>query len=164
MATFGGPVTVTPGNTELGLAFGGYGEILSSPCIHADGEDWVVRFRRGVSDRIDLGLDFATTNQTDGSLGGTGKLAVRYRFTDGFRLEGGLGVADGGDSGDVNGDVAAVIGTHNPNNPIRLGITIYRFVWEQHAVASIAARTSITHLARLFLWEQLERRRVFRTM
>src|SRR5215471_9094730 len=86
MATFGGPVTVTPGNTELGLAFAGYGEILSSPCIHAGGEDWVVRFRRGLSDRIDLGFDFATTNQTDGSLGGTGKLAVRYRVTDGFRL------------------------------------------------------------------------------
>lgn len=47
MATFGAPVTVTPANTEPGLAFGGYGEILSSPCIHAGGEDWVVRFRRG---------------------------------------------------------------------------------------------------------------------
>jgi len=115
MSTFGEPATLARGNTELGLGFGGYGEILPSPCIHAGGEDWFVRFRRGLSDRIDLGFDFATTHQTDGSLGGTGKLAVRYQVTNGFRLEGGLGVADGGDGGDVNGDVAAVIGTHNPN-------------------------------------------------
>ena len=113
MATFGGPATLASGNTELGLAFGGYGEILSSPCIHAGGEDWLLRFRRGLSNRIDVGFDFATTNQTDGSLGAAGKVAVRYRVTEGLRLEGGLGVADGGDGGDVNGDVAAVIGTHN---------------------------------------------------
>src|SRR5215831_7791720 len=30
MATFGGPATAGPRNTELGLAFGGYGEILPS--------------------------------------------------------------------------------------------------------------------------------------
>jgi hypothetical protein len=30
-------------------------------------------------------------------------------------LEGALGAADGGAGGNVNGDVAAVIGTHNPN-------------------------------------------------
>ena len=40
---------------------------------------------------------------------------MRCQVTNGFRLEGGVGVADGGDGGDVNADVAAVIGTHNPN-------------------------------------------------
>lgn len=115
MATLGGPATVAPGKTELGLAFGAYGEILPSPCFHSGGEDWLMRFRRGFNRRIDLGFDFATTNQADGSLGGTGKLAVRYRVTDGLRLEGALGVADGGDGGDVNGDIAAVIGTHHAN-------------------------------------------------
>ena len=115
MATLAGPATAPPGNAELGLMFGGYGEILSSPCIHAGGEDWLVRFRRGLSRRIDLGFDFQTTNQTDGSLGGTGKLAMRYQVMNHFRLEGGLGVADGGDGGDVNADLGAVIGTHSPN-------------------------------------------------
>jgi hypothetical protein len=115
MATLGGPATAPPGNGELGLVFGGYGEILSSPCIHAGGEDWLVRFRRGFNERIDLGFDFQTSNQTDGSLGGTGKLAIRYQVSNGFRLEGGVGVADGGDGGDVNADVAAVVGTHHPN-------------------------------------------------
>lgn len=115
MATLGGPATATPGNTELGLVFGGYGEILSSPCIHAGAENWLVRFRRGLSKGIDLGFDFQTNNQTDGSLGGTGKLAMRYQVTNGFRLEGGVGVADGGDASDLNADVAAVIGRRNPN-------------------------------------------------
>lgn len=115
MATLTGPATAPPGTTEVGLVFGGYGEILSAPCIHAGGENWLVRFRRGLSKGIDLGFDFQTNNQTDGSLGGTGKLAIRYRVTNRFRLEGGVGVADGGDGGDVNADVAAVIGTHNPN-------------------------------------------------
>jgi hypothetical protein len=115
MATLGGPATALPGNVELGLMFGGYGDILPSPCIHAGGENWLVRFRRGLSKGIDLGFDFQTNNQTDGSLGGTGKLAIRYQVTNGFRLEGGVGVADGGDGGDVNADIAAVIGTHNPN-------------------------------------------------
>lgn len=117
MTTLGGPATARPRNTELGLAFGGYGEILPSQCIHAGGENWLVRFRRGLSNRIDLGFDFQTTNQTDGSLGGAGKLAMRYQVTDLFRLEGGVGVADGGDGGDVNADLGAVIGTHNPNKP-----------------------------------------------
>jgi hypothetical protein len=115
LATFGGPATVTPGNTELGLAFGAYGDILPSPCIHAGAEDWFLRFRRGLSDRFDLGFDLAADNRADGTQAGTAKVAVRYRVTDGFRLEGGLGAADGGDGRNVNGDVAAVIGTHNPN-------------------------------------------------
>src|SRR5215467_3230885 len=72
MATFGGPATAGTGQTELGVGFGGYGEILPSPCIHAGGLDWFVRWRRGVSDRLDLGFDFNTNNQTDNSLGGTG--------------------------------------------------------------------------------------------
>lgn len=104
-----------PGQTELGLAFGGYGEILPSPCIHGGGEDWLGRWRRGFSGRFDFGFDFLINNQTDGSLGGTGKLAIRFRVTDGFRLEAGIGAADGGDGGNLNADLAAVIGTHNQN-------------------------------------------------
>lgn len=115
MATFGGPATAGGGQTELGAGFGGYGEILPTPCIHAGGLDWLVRWRRGLADRLDLGFDFNTNSQTDNSLGGTGKFAIRYQVTQGFRVEGGLGLADGGDGGDVNGDIAGVIGTHQPD-------------------------------------------------
>ena len=116
MATLGGAGTAAPGGAELGLAFGGYGEILPNPCIHTGGLDWLVRWRRGISNRIDLGFDFLTNSQADGTIGGTAKAAVRYRVTSGFRLEAGVGAADGGDGGNVNGDIAAVLGTHNSDH------------------------------------------------
>lgn len=112
MATFGGPSVTAAGNTELGLGFGNYSEILPNPCVHAGAEDWLLRFRRATSDRLDLGFDFLTSYQADQTLGGTGKVAVRYLVTPGLRLEGGVGLADGGDGRDLNADVAAVLGTH----------------------------------------------------
>lgn len=127
MATFGGPATAPRGGTELAAGFGDYDEILRGTCIHVGALDWLVRWRRGISDHIDFGFDLLTNSQADKTLGGTAKLAVRYQVTQGFRLEGGVGVADGGDGRDVNGDFAAVIGTHNADRiwnyymSIRLG-------------------------------------------
>ncbi len=89
LATFGGPATVTPGQTELGIGVGGFAELLPSPCIHAGGTDWFVRWRRGVSNRIDLGFDVQVNDQTDSTLGATVKVAMRYRVKKGFRIEGG---------------------------------------------------------------------------
>ena len=113
LATFGGPATVTRGYTELGLAVGGYAELLPSPCDHGGGTDWLARWRRGLSDRVDFGFDVLADNQSDGSFGATAKVAVRYQVNPGFRLEGGLGAADEGDGRSVNADVAAIIGTRN---------------------------------------------------
>lgn len=118
MATLGGPATAAPGQTELALAFGGYGELLPDPCIHSGGLDWLTRFRRGMSNRIDLGFDSMVDNQTDGSLGITAKAAARFLVTHGFRLEGGVGASDQGDGGAVNAenaDFAAVVGTDHPD-------------------------------------------------
>ena len=113
LATFGGPATVAPGHTELGLAVGGYGELIPSPCDHGGGTNWLARWRRGLSNRIDLGFDVVGDNQSDGSFGATAKVAARYQVTQGFRLEAGVGAADEGDGRSVNGDVAATIGTRN---------------------------------------------------
>ncbi len=115
MATFGGPGIAALGGTEAGLGFGAYGEILPSPCIHAGAEDWLVRWRRGVAEKIDAGFDFVTDNRSDGALGGTAKTAVRYLITPGLRAEAGFGVADGGDGRNFNADSAVELGTHNPN-------------------------------------------------
>jgi len=114
LATFGGPATVTRGYTEVGIAVGGYGEIPPSPCDHGGGTDWFARWRRGLSDRIDLGFDVVGDQQSDGSFGATAKVAGRYQVNPGFRLEAGLGAADEGDGRSVNADVAATIGTRNP--------------------------------------------------
>ncbi len=115
LATFGGPATVARGYTELGLAVGGYGELVLSSCDHGGGTDWLARWRRGLSDRIDLGFDVLGDNQSDGSFGATAKVAVRYQVNPGFRLEGGLGAADEGDGRSVNADLAATIGTRKPD-------------------------------------------------
>ncbi|HXW91916.1 MAG TPA: hypothetical protein VEK33_15320 [Terriglobales bacterium] len=115
LATFGGPATVTHGYTELGLGVGGYGELPPSPCDHGGGTDWFVRWRRGLSERIDLGFDVLADNQSDNSLGVTAKVAVRYQVNQGFRLEGGLGAADEGDGRSVNADLAATMGTRDPD-------------------------------------------------
>ena len=115
LATFGGPATAAPGQTELGLGFGVYGELPPAPCDHGGGTDWFVRWRRGVSDRVDLGFDFMADNQSDGSFGGTAKVAMRYEVTSGLRLEGGVGAADEGDGRSVNADLAATIGTRSPD-------------------------------------------------
>jgi len=115
LATFGGPATAARGETELGLAVGGYGALYPLPCGHEGGSDWLVRWRRGVSDRIDLGFDFQIANQGGGAVGGTAKLAMRYQVNGGFRLEGGVGASDTGFAGhSTNADLAAVIGTTNP--------------------------------------------------
>jgi len=113
LATFGGPATAAPGHTELGLGVGLYAELVPSPCDHGGGTDWFVRWRRGVSNRIDLGFDVVADNQSDNSFGATAKVALRYQVNPGFRLEGGLGAADEGDGRSVNADLAAVIGTRN---------------------------------------------------
>jgi len=113
LATFGGPATATRGYTELALAVGGYAELPPSPCDHGGGTDWFARWRRGLSNRIDLGFDVVGDQQSDGSFGATAKGAVRYQVNPGFRLEGGLGAADEGDGRSVNADLAATIGTRN---------------------------------------------------
>jgi hypothetical protein len=113
LATFGGPATVAPGHTELGLGVGLYAELLPSPCDHGGGTDWFARWRRGLSNRFDLGFDLLTDNQSDGSFGATAKIALRYQVNPGFRLEAGLGAADEGDGRSVNADLAATIGTRN---------------------------------------------------
>jgi len=113
LATFGGPATVARGYTELGLAVGGYGELVPSPCDHGGGTNWLARWRRGLSDHIDLGFDVVADNQSDGNFGATAKGAVRYQVTQGFRVEAAIGAADEGDGRSVNADLAATIGTRN---------------------------------------------------
>jgi len=103
-----------PGETELGLAVGTAGNIYPPPCGHEGLSDWLVRWRRGVSNRADLGFDFEVDNHSGGGLGGTAKLATRYQVKRGFRLEGGMGTSDSGFAGaSVNADAAGTIGTTN---------------------------------------------------
>jgi hypothetical protein len=115
LATFGGPATATPGHTELGLSVGYFAQALNGSCTITDvagASDWFTRWRRGMTSRTDLGFDALVAVHPDGNQEITIKGATRYQATRGFRLEGGIGTADGGDGRAVNGDLAAVIGTN----------------------------------------------------
>jgi hypothetical protein len=112
MATFGGPATAAPGETELGLGLGAFGEGFASPCSidMAGASDWFVRWRRGITSDSDLGFDAQIADLSNGTIVGTTKVAARLRAAPGLRLEGGLGTSDG-NGRSVNGDIAAEIGT-----------------------------------------------------
>lgn len=121
MSTFGGPLTAPRGETELGLAVGGSGELneLTSQCpeVELGTTDWLVRWRRGVRDKTDIGFDWVVSNTGGNGQMGTVKFAVRQRVAKGLRLEGGVGTADSGFAGrSINADVAVVIGTTNVDN------------------------------------------------
>jgi len=117
MATFGGPNATARGDTELGLALGGYDANAGLPvCFDEVAEYEMMRFRRGVSDRLDFGFDVLFNNQSDNTIGTATQAAVRYLATPGLRLEGSVGVGDGEDGRDPNADVAAVLGTHDQAN------------------------------------------------
>lgn len=119
LATYGGPATAGRGNTELGVAVGAFGEGFGNTCFtdFAGATDWLARWRRGVTGRSDLGFDVLTSDEANGHLEATTKVAARYLATRGLRLEGGVGTSDGGDGRSVNADAAAVIGTNrHPEN------------------------------------------------
>ncbi len=133
MATFGGPLTAPRGETELGIGVGGSGELneLSSQCpeVELGTTDWLVRWRRGVGDKTDIGFDWEISNTAGNGEIGTVKFAVRQRIAKGLRLEGGVGTADSGIGGrSINADAAAVIGTTNVDNP-----------WNYYASLRVAA-------------------------
>ena len=116
MATFGGPLTAPRGETELGIGVGASGELneIAPQCpeVELGTTDWLVRWRRGVADKTDIGFDWEISNTAGNGQIGTVKFAVRQRVARGLRLEGGVGTADSGIAGrSINADVAAVIGT-----------------------------------------------------
>jgi hypothetical protein len=137
LATFGGPATAAPGETELALGVGAYGEGFGPAC-YADlvgATDWFVRWRRGVGSRIDLGFDALIDDRSDGTLAGTAKVAMRYKVKRGFRLEGGVGAADSGDGRSVNADAAAEIGTEHEDR-----------TWNYYASLRLAASHGCVNL------------------
>lgn len=104
-----------------------------------------MRWRRGVSSRIDLGFDFEVDNHSGGAVGGTAKLAMRYQVTKGFRIEGGVGTADTGFAGrSVNADLAATIGTTNSDKTWNY-YTSLRFAGSHGCINLLCAGGSGSH-------------------
>ena len=108
LVTFGGPAVVDTSQSEVGLAVG-TGSVLF-PGAHSGGQGWFGRYKHGIAQNFDLGVDAVGIARSDkGTL--TAKLVGRYQASRNVRLECGLGLADDSDGKSVNGDIAVTCGT-----------------------------------------------------
>lgn len=112
MATLGGPTDVPKaGESQVAGAVGYGGVGLGND--DDDGYGLLARYRYGLSDRTNIGLD--ALGYRHGDEGGvTAKIELGHLFNDRFRLDFGTGVADDEHGKSVNADVAAVFGLNAP--------------------------------------------------
>jgi hypothetical protein len=108
LVTYGGPKIVEKSRSEVGLAVGT--GVALFPDAHAGGHGWFTRYKYGIAQGFDFGIDALGVVRNDkGTF--TAKLAVRYQVFDDLRLESGLGAADDSDGKSLNGDIGITWGT-----------------------------------------------------
>jgi hypothetical protein len=110
LMTVGGPATAPAGGAEVALGAGSGASLF--PGAHGTGHGWFGRYRYGLSERSDLGVDLLGAMHDTATL--TGKLALRYRLRPHWRIEGGLGVADDGHGKSANADLGLTVGSLRP--------------------------------------------------
>jgi len=111
LMTIGGPATAPVGGAEVALGSGSGASLF--PGVHGTGHGWFGRYRYGLSERTDLGVDMLGVQYSDkGTL--TGKLSLRYRLRPHWRIEGGLGVADDSNGKSANADLGLTVGSLRP--------------------------------------------------
>jgi len=110
MVTFGGPKTTEKGTSETVLAAGSGTALFSG--AHSGGLGWFGRYKYGLSDTWDIGVDAIAFSHSD-KYCFTAKIAPRYQLSSNFRLEGGLGAADDSYGKSLNGDIGLTWGTIN---------------------------------------------------
>lgn len=108
MVTFGGPEITPKSESEIGIAVGTGIALFDG--AHSGANGYFIRYKYGLSDKFDLGIDWAGAKRNDG-LYISAKLATRYQLTNNQRLEFGIGAADDSDGKSLNGDLAYTIGT-----------------------------------------------------
>ena len=108
LMTYGGPEITPKSISEVALGVGTGVALFDSS--HAGAQGWFGRYKHGISEKFDLGIDIAGAKRNEGLFLST-KLASRYELTKNSRLELGIGVADDSDGKSFNGDVAYTIGT-----------------------------------------------------
>lgn len=106
--TYGGPKTTPFGTSEAAIGLGTGVALFEEG--HAGGTGWMGRYKYGVSEKVDVGVDFSGIQRNDGGYM-AGKLATRYQLTDKTRLEFAIGAADDSDGKSLNSDVAYTFGT-----------------------------------------------------
>jgi hypothetical protein len=112
MLAYGGPATAPHGGAELGLGVGAAAALFEGG--HSGGQGWFTRWRHGLGESTDLGIDLAGFKYSDkGTL--TGKLALRNRVGRHWRFESGLGAADDSQGKSVSAELGITWGTVTPH-------------------------------------------------
>ncbi|MGI9552999.1 MAG: hypothetical protein ACR2MT_17470 [Aurantibacter sp.] len=102
LVTYGGPKTTPKKVSEAAVAVGTAVALFDG--AHAGAWGWFGRYKYGISEKVDLGIDFSGASRNDGGYIGA-KLASRYQLTDRSRLEFGIGAADDSDGKSLNTDL-----------------------------------------------------------
>jgi len=108
MATMGGPNTTPKSSSEMGLAVGTGAALFKG--AHIGSQRWFARYKYGISDKVDIGMDWSGANGNNGLYLGA-KIAARYQLNKNQRLEFGLGAGDHSKGKSLNGDMAYTVGT-----------------------------------------------------
>jgi hypothetical protein len=104
----GGPATTPQGASEVGLALGAGAAVFQG--AHSGGNGLLVRYKHGVREDLDLGVDTLYAHYSDkGAF--TMKGALRYQLEPQWRLEFGVGAADSSDGKSLNTDLGVTWGT-----------------------------------------------------
>lgn len=113
MATMGGPGTTPKSSSEMALAVGTGAALFKG--AHTGSQGWFARYKYGLSDKVDIGMDWTGANGNNGLYLGA-KFATRYQLAKNHRVELGLGAGDHSSGKSLNGDIAYTMGT--TKNPI----------------------------------------------
>ena len=111
LATLGGSRVAEIGHSEAGIGLGTGMSLF--PDAHAGGSGWLGRWRQGLGDGFDLGIDVMGVQHSDK---GTIDLGVgaRYQLSDHLRLEAVVGGADDSSGQSLNAQVGLTLGTNRP--------------------------------------------------
>ncbi|MEP5612638.1 MAG: hypothetical protein ABJP45_10330 [Cyclobacteriaceae bacterium] len=106
--TYGGPKTTPKGKSEAAIALGTSVALFDG--AHSGGEGWFTRYKYGITEKTDFGIDFSGASRNDGGYF-AGKVATRHQLGGASRLELGIGAADDSSGKSLNTDLAVTIGT-----------------------------------------------------
>ncbi|MGD0710689.1 MAG: hypothetical protein ABR968_05855 [Bacteroidales bacterium] len=108
MMTYGGPQTTVKGTSDAAIALGTGVALFQEG--HAPGQGWFGRYKYGLGDKLDLGVDAIGFSHSE-LFTFTTKIAARYQLYQHFRLEGGLGAADDSKGKSLNSELGLTWGT-----------------------------------------------------
>ncbi len=108
LMTYGGPKTTTKKDSEAAIGLGTAVALFDG--AHSGATGYLGRYKYGISDNMDIGVDFYGSTRNDGGAMAA-KIALRHRLSEKSRLEFAIGAADDSDGKSLNTDLAYTIGT-----------------------------------------------------